>query len=210
MRSFIYYFWRVSKKKVIFLKPFNDISVFEPFSVKICNFLFIISLFFTFSCLLFRDKYIGERFLTQKSLKVNYTISHDIKRSFYVGLICSFISICFDYLLVIKKKFVLVIRYERDQNQFLKKTKEIIKSYKYRLIFFLTLDFILIIFFWYYVSSFCAVYVGTQSAMIISSLFALLFGSILQFLFAFIITCFRKIGLECNNNICYKISQILL
>ena len=210
MRSFIYYFWRVSKKKVIFLKPFTDISVFEPFSIKICNFLFIISWFFTFSCLLFRDKYIGERYLTQKSLKVNYTISHDIKRSFYVGLICSFISICFDYLLVVKKKFVLVIRYERDQNQFLKKTKEIIKSYKYRLIFFLTLDFILIIFFWYYVSSFCAVYVGTQSAMIISSLFALLFGSILQFVFAFIITCFRKIGLECNNNICYKISQILL
>jgi hypothetical protein len=66
------------------------------------------------------------------------------------------------------------------------------------------------IFFWYYVSSFCAVYVGTQYAMITAAIFALIFGIIYQAIFALIITILRHIGLKCKCNTCYKLSQFLL
>ena len=84
------------------------------------------------------------------------------------------------------------------------------KCYKIKLIFFFILNFILMIFFWYYVSSFCAVYVGTQYAMITAAIFALFFGIIYQAIFALIITILRHIGLKMNINICYKVSQVLL
>ena len=143
-------------------------------------------------------------------LNYSYTLKHAFGRSIGVGLICSCINILCDYTFTIKKKFVRLIRYEKNQDIFLSKTKDIIKSYKCRLIFFFIINFILMLFFWYYVSSFCAVYVGTQIAMVIATLFALFFGFIFQGIFSLIITIFRHLGLKYNKNCCYRVSQILL
>jgi hypothetical protein len=209
-RSFLYFWWRVLKRKVIILRPFTDISVFEPFSIRITAFFFYLAWYFVLTCLFFRDKYIGARYLTHQHLGYSYTLHHAIIRSLGVGIICSVISIGFDYLLFVKGKFVLIIRYEKNQEKFLHKTKNLMKCYKIKLIFFFILNFILMIFFWYYVSSFCAVYVGTQYAMITAAIFALFFGIIYQAIFALIITILRHIGLKMNINICYKVSQVLL
>ena len=42
-RSFLYFWWRVLKRKVIILRPFTDISVFEPFSIRITAFFFYLA-----------------------------------------------------------------------------------------------------------------------------------------------------------------------
>ena len=57
-RTFIYFLWRVTKKKVIFIKPFTDISVFEPFILRIIILLFYIAWYFVFVCLFYTDKYL--------------------------------------------------------------------------------------------------------------------------------------------------------
>ena len=209
-RSFLRFLWRVCKRKIIFLKPFTDISIFEPFDIRICAFLFYITWYFVFTCLFFRDKYIGAMFLTQKKLKYNYTLKHVFGRSIYVGLICSIISILCDYCFSVKMKFVRLIRYEKNQDFFLNKIKVIMNHYKCRIVLFFIIDFILMLFCWYYVSSFCAVYIGTQNDMIIAAILAILFGVIFQMIFSFIITLLRHLGLKNKFNICYKISQILL
>ena len=117
-RTFIYFLWRVTKKKVIFIKPFTDISVFEPFTMRIIVLLFYIAWYFVFVCLFYTDKYFGKRYLTKKNLDLGYILSHEIGISILSGLISSIIGILFDYLLIMKYNFDSLIRYEKSNDDF--------------------------------------------------------------------------------------------
>ena len=102
------------------------------------------------------------------------------------------------------------MRYEKNKDLFLFKMKKIMKCYKYRLFFFFFIDFISMIFFGYYVGSFCAVYSNSQYALIILIILSLIFGIIIQIIFSLIIGIFRYLGLKLRINFYYKLSQILL
>ena len=86
------------------------------------------------------------------------------------------------------------------------------KNYKLRvfIFFIININIIFMFFFWYYISSFCAVFPKTQWQMIIITIIAFIFGAIFQFIFVLIICGLRYIGLKLNNEICYKISKLLL
>ena len=210
LRSFSKFWLRVIKKKVLFIKTFSNISIFEPFSIKICFLFFSLSLYFIMSCLFFKDKYIGEIYLSEKKANFSFIFKHSIGRCILVGFICSIICFCFDYILVFKKDIVLLMRYEKNKDLFLFKMKKIMKCYKYRLFFFFFIDFISMIFFGYYVGSFCAVYSNSQYALIILIILSLIFGIIIQIIFSLIIGIFRYLGLKLRINFYYKLSQILL
>ena len=209
-RTFIYFLWRVTKKKVIFIKPFTDISVFEPFILRIIILLFYIAWYFVFVCLFYTDKYFGKRYLTKKNLDLGYILSHEIGISVLSGLISSIIGILFDYLLIMKYNFDSLIRYEKNNDDFLAKLSKQMKNYKLRVFIFFIINIIFMFFFWYYISSFCAVFPKTQWQMIIITIIAFIFGAIFQFIFVLIICGLRYIGLKLNNEICYKISKLLL
>jgi len=209
-RSFIHIFCRLCKKKIIFIKPFSDVSVFEPFPIRITALIFYISWYFVFVCLFYKDKYFGKRFQTRKKLNINYILSHEIGISILSGFLSSIISFLFEYLLNVKSKFVALIRYEKNYDNFLKKTRQAMKTYKTKLILFFIFSGLFMFFFWYYISSFCAVFPKTQSEMVIISIFALIFGIVFQLIFSLIISILRFIGLKCRVNFIYKVSQILL
>ena len=210
LRTFSQFWLRVIKKKVLFIKTFSNISVFEPFSIKISVLFFSLSWYFVLSCLFFKEKYIGEIFLSKKKTNFIYIIKHSAGRSIIVGLISSIIGFCFDYILTNKKDFVLLIRHEKNKDIFLRKIKKIMRCYKCRLNFFYIIDFILMIIFGYYVSSFCAVFSSSQFIMIIATIISLIFGIIFRIVFSLMITIFRYLGLKLRINVYYKISQILL
>jgi isoleucyl-tRNA synthetase len=66
-------------------------------------------------------------------------------------------------------------------------------------------------FFWYYISSFCAVFPKTQWQMIIITIIAFIFGAIFQFIFVLIICGLRYIGLKFNNeSLEQKIKDVFL
>ena len=209
-RTFVYFLWRVTKKKLIFIKPFTDISVFEPFTMRIIILLFYIAWYFVFVCLLYTDKYFSKRYLTKKNLDLGYILSHEIGISVLSGLLASIIGFLFDYLLIMKYNFVALIRYEKNNDDFLSKLSKQMKNYKLRVFIFLIVNIIFMFFFWYYISSFCAVFPKTQWQMIIITIIAFIFGAIFQFVFVLIICGLRYIGLKYNNEICFKISKVLL
>ena len=55
---------------------------------------------------------------------------------------------------------------------------------KIKIAIFIVMEFLLMIFFWYYVSLFCAVYKETQESWLIDSLLSLLFSFLLNFQYA--------------------------
>ena len=103
-----------------------------------------------------------------------------------------------------------MIRYEKNHDQFLKKAKSEMQKYKIKLIIVLVVNCILMLFFWYYISSFCAVFPKTQAEIIAITIIAIIFGVIFQFIFALIIAGLRYVGLKYKQSIIYRISQILI
>ena len=209
-RTFLYFFWRMCKKKVIFIKPFSDISVFEPFPIRITTLIFYITWYFVFSCLFFKDKFFAKRYGTKKFLSLGYILSHEIGICILSGFLSSIVGFLFDYFLSVKSKFVALIRYEKNHDQFLKKAKSEMQKYKIKLIIVLVVNCILMLFFWYYISSFCAVFPKTQAEIIAITIIAIIFGVIFQFIFALIIAGLRYVGLKYKQSIIYRISQILI
>ena len=99
---------------------------------------------------------------------------------------------------------------KKNNDDFLAKLSKQMKNYKLRVFIFFIINIIFMFFFWYYISSFCAVFPKTQWQMIIITIIAFIFGVIVQFVFALIIAGLRYLGLKYSNQICYKISKVLL
>ena len=209
-RKFIYFLLRMCKKKIIFIRPITEISVFESFPLKIVILLFYLAWYFVFVCIFYKDKYFGKRYYTKKYLNLGYILSHELGISVLSAFIASIIGFLFDYLIVVQNKFVILIRYEKNQEQLLLKLSKQMKNYKLRILIFFGVNITFMFFFWYYISSFCAVFPKTQWEMIIITVIAFIFGALFQFIFALIITGLRFIGLKYKEKYTYKISQVLL
>ena len=90
------------------------------------------------------------------------------------------------------------------------KVNQIQKNLKIKLIIFFVLSSLLMIFFWYFISCFCGVYMNTQVILIKDTLMS--FGSslIFPFILSFIPGCFRIPSLRSKKNLklLYKISSL--
>ena len=209
-RDFFSFLWRAMKKKILFLFTFTDINVFEPITIKLTYFIFLISLFFFLDAIFFKKIYVQIRFYSSKNLDFKYFIKNEIKVSIYSVLLGCFIGIIISYLISVKKQFVVSIRNIRKNNEFLKQIKSILKVYKIKMIIFLIINFICMFVFWYFCTAFCSMYIKTTAAWLYAFIFTLIFSTIFQFVYAVIISCLRFIGLSKDVSWCYTVSKFLL
>ena len=209
-RDFLSFLWRIMKKKIFFLFPFCNLNVFEPFSIKLMWFIFIISSFLFFDAIFFKKLYVQLRFYEEKKVDFNYFTKKEIQVSIYSSLVGSFIGILLLFLISIKKQFVVCIRQSKNQNEFLKKIKRIIFCYKIKIIIFIIIDFICMFVFWYFCTAFCSMYIKTVKALFYSYIFTIIFAVIIEFLYSFIISCLRFLGLSLDLSCFYTISKFLI
>ena len=80
---------------------------------------------------------------------------------------------------------------------------------KCKLIIYFIVIFILMIFFWYFVTAFCAVYPKYQTLWLIDSLKSLCLSMVFPFFFAMVIVLFRYIGLKKKKSCCYCFSKVI-
>ena len=177
------------KKKILFLFTFADVNVFEPITIKLTYFIFLISLFFFLDAIFFKKIYVQIRFYSTKKLDFKNFIKNEIKVSVYSALLGCFIGIIISYLISVKKQFVVSIRNIRKNNEFLKQIKSILKVYEIKMIIFLIINFICMFVFWYFCTAFCSMYIKTTEAWLYAFIFTLIFTTIFQFFYAVIICC---------------------
>ena len=209
-RDFFSFLWRAMKKKILFLFTFTDVNVFEPITIKLTYFIFLISLFFFLDAIFFKKIYVQIRFYSTKKLDFKYFIKNEIKVSVYSALLGCFIGIIISYLISVKKQFDVSIRNIRKNNEFLKQIKSILKVYEIKMIIFLIINFICMFVFWYFCTAFCSMYIKTTEAWLYAFIFTLIFSTIFQFVYAVIISCLRFIGLSKDVSWCYTVSKFLL
>ena len=210
-RKFYHLIIRVLKKKILFLFPLTDNSVFEPFTIKFSVFIFIVGSLFFFNAIFYKKLYVQKRFYEQnKSLGINYFLKNEIVVSIYSALISFIIQELLHILLSVKKKFVICVRNIKDKYQFLLKVKNIMSCYKKKIIIFIIIDLIGMLIFWYFCSAFYSMYLKTSNAWFYSVIFSFIFIIILQSVYSLIVCCLRFIGISFSVNILYKLSQVLL
>ena len=175
-RTYFQYYISLLKKKHLILFSFYPTNDYNLRAVKISLFLLSFSLYFTINGFFFSDKTMN---------KINedngaYNFIFQIPQIVYSTIASSTINILLKRLSLSEKQ-ILKIKLEKNYSAAKNKSKKINMYIKIKLIIFFTLSFMLMIFFWYFISYFCAVYKNTQIILIKDTLISFALSMIYPF-----------------------------
>ena len=206
---FQYYFEKIKEKQMIINSFFISESI-RPKSIKIAFFIMTIDIYFVTNALFYSDSYISKVFNSTEEEKFYSFITRSIDRFVFITIVANiieyFIKHFFVEEIIIKKALLknkensLNIRYE---------VTEIIKSILKKIKILIIIDYIIIIFSWYYLSCFNNVYPIINKEMIFSSLFIFTIMQIYPFLFTFLETFIRFTSIRYESEKLFKLSLLL-
>ena len=156
-RTFLQYYWSLLKNNELFLFAFCPNIDYNSRIIKIFFFFFSFSLSLTLNALFFNDSTMHKIYIN----KGNYTFISRLPQIIISSLITSLINITIKGL-SLSQKDIIYIKREKDIHFTIKKSRKTYKSLKIKFIIFFLWSFILLLFFWYYLGCFCAVYKNTQ------------------------------------------------
>ena len=112
-------------------------------------------------------------------------------------------------LLSITENDIIKLKNEKDYKKAQDKAINLFKCLRIKFTLFFIISFILLFLFWYYLTSFCAVYKNTQSHLIKDSFISFGLSMFYPFAINLIAPIFRISSLKCegNHSCMYKISQ---
>ena len=159
-RTYCKYYLSLLFKKQLILFCFFPSNDYNVMSLKITLFLVSFSLYLTINGFFFNDK------TMHKIYKDNgvFNIIFQIPQILYSSIITSVINIILKNLSLSEKE-ILKIKQEKSIKNTVNISKNIEKCIKIKFIIFFLFSLILMLFFWYFISCFCAVYNNTQTIL---------------------------------------------
>ena len=175
--------------------------------IKIFLFLFTFILSYVVNALFFRESVLHQ--IYKDAGKFNFI--YQIPQIIYSSLISNVINIIIKTL-SLSEKNILEIKNEKNINNLQNKSNEIKNNLKMKFILFFTFSFIFSLFFWYYISCFCAVYKNTQVYLIKDTLICFII-SLLYPLFIYLIPGALRIlslrDIKRSREFLYNFSKII-
>ena len=158
-RTYLQYYCSLIRQKHMILFTFISKNDYNLLLNKLSLFIFSFSLYFTMNTLFFDNNTIHKIYETRGQLKFIYNILHII----YSMMISSFITIILK-LLALSNNNILHLRKikQKNINKAIKESNQIIKELNIKFNIYYFIGFILLTFFWYFISAFCAVYNNSQ------------------------------------------------
>ena len=195
LREFCVIFYIFALAKQIFFHTFLFKSPLELFSLRLILFLFILSSDLALNSLFYFNNNISKKYRNAKNILFlgvsdNFII---IVLSLVIGFILlTSLSKLTNSINAIKEIFKKEEEKMRNSNKYIvseKRKKEIIneideilRKYKIKIVALIIIEFIIFLFFWYFVTAFCHVYSATQTSWLVDSLLSILFRSIIELL----------------------------
>ena len=201
-RTYFQLYISLLKLKHILIFTFNTNKEFNSKTIKLCLFLFSFPLCLATNTLFFNDSTMN------KIYQYKYKF-YDFSPQAFCSSIIIFIFEEFLKILALSQQNILLIKYEKNRNNLNSRTVTIIKCLKIKFICFFILSFVFLLFFWFYVASFCAVYKNTQIFLIQVMLLSYLISLIHPFIICLIPGIFRIPALKGPGKCIYKFSQII-
>ena len=206
-RTYFQYYYSLLKKKQLILFAFFPNKDYNLIDIKISLLILSFSLYFTINGFFFSDETMNKIYVSKG---VFYFINQ-ISQILYSTIISSIINMILK-LLSLSEKQILIIKSQKDYTSAKKKSYQIQKYIKFNLTIFFIFSFFLMLFFWYFISCFCAVYNNTQKILIEDTLLSFSLSMIYPFGLNLLPGMLRIPALRAQkkDKIClYKISNIV-
>ena len=166
-RSFIRYYWSLIKKKHIIVSTFIDNEDYNIFLLKLGLFLVSFNLYFCVNCLFFTDDTMHKLYKD----KGKYSLLFQIPQIIYSTLISS-VTLMLLKQLSLSQKEIISLKKKSQVKDAIKQEERIMTILMVKFTLFFIVGFLLMGFFWYYLSTFCAIYKNSQIPLFKDTLFS--------------------------------------
>ena len=205
-RTYFEYYLSLLRTKHLIIFTFYPNKNYNSLMIKINLFLLSFALYIVINSLFFNDSTMHKI----HEEKGAYNFIYQLPQIIYSTVITAIINIIVKYLSLTENNIIALKQNKSDGNLLSKAFQKTKRCLLIKFIIFFTLDFILIILFWYFLSCFCAVYTNTQIHLIKDTLISFAISLIIPFGINLIPGIFRISSLKNNNKECmYKISKII-
>ena len=199
------YYISLLKTKHPILLSFLPIKDYNLLIIKIDLFLLLITFIYGINALFFNESLIHKIFEEEGAINFGYLIPQTI-----FSFIISYILYILIRYFSLSERYIKSIKNEELYNKANKKAEEVQKCLNIQYICFYACGTIFHIFFWYYLSSFGAVFQNTQYYLIKNVLISLGFCFLFPIIINLLPAGLRIISLKSNNKeLLYKFSKFI-
>jgi len=206
-RNYCKIYCSILKRDQLVMNTFLACDDYNLYYIKAPKLIFILCTLMTMNAFLFNDKSFHKLFMSG----VNYYFNYQVLQIVLSVIITYFVEMALCYL-THTDKYVYEIKSLPKNEINSEQVFNILKRVRIKLITFYAIIFVVLLFYWYSVSAFCAVYPNTQKIYLIDCLLSFIFLSLIPFVTYAIVTIFRVISLrdkdQKNFNCLYKIGQL--
>ena len=186
-------YWSILKLNHLILFAFLPNEDYNLRTIKISLLLISFSLYFTINCFFFSDDSMHKIYVSFGK----YKIINEIPQMIYSILISSTINAFMKFISLSGKNMIFLKGL--PMNFFPQKASKMEKRERNKIILFYIISFIIIMFFWYFVSCFCAAYINTQKILINDTLISFAISMIYPFGLYLIPSILRLMALKPNK-----------
>ena len=205
-RTFFQFFCCLVKREHVIVFTFIYCADLNLFIIKLSLFVFSVCLDFTTNVLFFNDESMHKIYLDYGK----YNFISQIPQIIYSTVISEVFDVFFKYLSLSEKEIYEAKKYT-NMTKAINHIKKLMRQIKLKFFLFYVISFLLMSFFWYFISAFCAVYKNTQKILFKDSLVSFVISLIYPFALYLIPASLRIISLRAtkkDKRFLYKISNI--
>ena len=205
-RKFCQYYFSLILNKQLILFTFVTRNDYNIPILKINLFLLIISILLVVNAVFFNDDTMHAIY----TVKGKYDFLYQIPQTIYSSIISFTLNNIFKAL-ALSQNDILNLK-KLNYRLVGPKVKKVLQGIKIKIIFFYLIGFMLLIFIWYYLAAFGAVYYNTQRHLFIDSTISFIIHMSYPFIINIIPAALRTYALKDKNHkneIAYKISQTI-
>ena len=199
-RTFCYYYIYMLQIKNLLLFSFYPIEDYNIKIIKILLFFLFFDVYFAINSLFFNESSIHQIYKD----KGEYNLVYFLPQIIY-SFIISYIINCFIKYFSLSERIILQLKHDEDLNNFTEKANKVKKCLIMQYIAFFILSLLFLLLFWYYLSSFCAVYKNSQIYLIKNTFMSFALALIFPFIIFLFQSIFRVLSLKNKGNKCFFI-----
>jgi hypothetical protein len=206
-RTFMQYYVSLLKSKHNLIAICNKTD-YNSIIIKIYMYSFSFATCYGLNALFFDDDTMHDIYYQKGA----YNFMDQAPQIIYSFILSYILDSLFNYL-AFTEEDVISIKHEKVITRLDKMKMELVTSLQIKFIFFFVLSFIVLMFFWYYVACFCAVYQNTQMHLLKDTLFSLGTSLLTPFAVSLASPIFRIPSLRTRsktNQMIYNLSNMIL
>ena len=206
-RTYCQYYISLLRTKHNLILSFFNSNNYNSMIVQIDIFFIGFTILYTVNALFYNDDTMHNIYVSNGT----FDIAYQIPKIVYSSLISMVLNTLLK-LLALTNDSVLKFKQKKSEFNFKEKGDNLLNQLKIRFVFYFILSFILLLFFWYYISMFGGIYTNTQYYLIKDTLISFALSLIYPFGIYLIPGIFRihsLVGPKKKRECLYKFSKIL-